>query len=736
MTALPTSTATSSATTIAPARGTSATPDRLHARFRQLVLAVSILAILAFGVAEADAAQTLVFALGAAAGWLMTETGSRRGIPRWATTLVLVGVLIGAIVRSTQGTPMVSAFATFIASILVLKLWERREAKDYGQLLALCVFLVIAASLTSASIWLGLTVLAMVPLFAIAVMMYQVVRAEAAIDGQRPLADWPSQRRGLLGLTLLAIVTGGATACVVFVLVPRNEALGSFMLRMSGPSLGTQTGFTDQVDLQYGGLVSESQATVMEVSVRREPGNAPLGSSIHRQYLRGLVLDDYDRGVWRNGSSPEQGRRESRTRGQLLTISPPDRTRDMVAQWITPRLPARTFEPIFGVARPVSVDFRDFSGEVDFRVDSRRGTLVHRVDTTSPFRYRVRSQPPDDAPAGIWTREHIEPGPWDRLAPIARGALERAGIEPDPALRDPLEDGRAAGVLENFVRTRCTYQLSVPAPPLGKEPTEWFLFESRKGRCEHFASALASLCRSVGIEARVVAGYLATEFNEQRGVYTVRQADAHAWVEVRTGEDRWQTYDATPADELARLAEERRGPLGSLERWFDSIETTWNTRVALFDSGAQQRLLGMRRAGPEFSNDPAAHLHLWIASLTARDETSGDRSWSWAWWTLGGLAAATAFMVLRRKPHARTSRRLVASKDAARALRDLEAALRPHLGPRPTWMPVGRWAMPAGPTALAIANEVYAWAFGGVTPDSDALRRVRDGIRSVRSAVK
>lgn len=719
-----------------PTRSTAAPADRLATRFRQIVLAVAMLAILAFGVAEADAAQTLVFALGAAAGWLMTETGSRRGIPRWATTLVLVGVLIGAIVRSTQGTPMVSAFATFIASILVLKLWERREAKDYGQLLALCVFLVIAASLTSASVWLGLAVLAMMPLFAVAVMMYQVIRAGATIDAPRQTADWPAQRRGLLGLTFIALVAGGATACAVFVLIPRNESLGSFMLRMSGPSLGKQTGFTDQVDLQYGGLVSESQAMVMEVSVRTDGTKAPLGSAIHRQYLRGLVLDDYDRGVWRSGVSPEQGRRESRTRGQVLFIAPADRTRDMIEQWITPRLPARNFEPIFGVARVVSADFRGFPGEVEFRVDPVRGTLVHREDNTSPIRYRVRSQPPEDAPAGIWTREPIEQSQWLRLGPLARSALERAGIEPDPARRDPPEDGRAAGVLENFVRGRGTYQRSVPAPPRGKDPTEWFLFESRKGRCEHFASALASLCRSVGIEARVVAGYLASEFDERRGIYIVRQADAHAWVEVRTGEDRWQTYDATPADDLARLAEQRRGPLGSLERWFDSIETTWNTRVALFDSGAQQRLLGLRRAGPEFSNDPAAHLHLWIASLTARDEASGGRSWSWAWWTLGGLAAATAFVVLRRKPRARASRRLVASKDAARALRDLEAALRPHLGPRPEWLPVGRWANPAGPRATAIADEVYAWAFGGVTPDSDALRRVRDAIRKVRSAAK
>ena len=70
------------------------------------------------------------------------------------------------------------------------------------------------------------------------------------------------------------------------------------------------------------------------------------------------------------------------------------------------------------------------------------------------------------------------------------------------------------------------------------------MFTGRKGSCEHFASALAAMIRGCGIPARVVTGFLVTEYNDSGNYFIVRASDAHAWVEYWDGV--WHSIDATP----------------------------------------------------------------------------------------------------------------------------------------------------------------------------------------------
>ena len=71
-----------------------------------------------------------------------------------------------------------------------------------------------------------------------------------------------------------------------------------------------------------------------------------------------------------------------------------------------------------------------------------------------------------------------------------------------------------------------------PAAARVRHPVTNFLFETRAGFCEHYASAFAVLMRAAGIPARVVTGYQGGELNTFGNYMTVRQADAHAWTEV------------------------------------------------------------------------------------------------------------------------------------------------------------------------------------------------------------
>lgn len=99
--------------------------------------------------------------------------------------------------------------------------------------------------------------------------------------------------------------------------------------------------------------------------------------------------------------------------------------------------------------------------------------------------------------------------------------------------------------LEMIREERFVYTLS--PPPLGADPIDAFLFDTRRGYCEHYASAFAFLMRAAGVPARVVGGYQGGTRNPYGSYVTVRQSDAHAWVEVYLEGEGWVRVDPTAA---------------------------------------------------------------------------------------------------------------------------------------------------------------------------------------------
>jgi transglutaminase-like putative cysteine protease len=90
------------------------------------------------------------------------------------------------------------------------------------------------------------------------------------------------------------------------------------------------------------------------------------------------------------------------------------------------------------------------------------------------------------------------------------------------------------------------YDFYPPPQPRGSETVDNFLFVDRRGVCEQFATAHVVLLRSLGIPARLVAGYGAGDYNALSGYYTVRASDAHAWTEVYFPGYGWVPFDPTP----------------------------------------------------------------------------------------------------------------------------------------------------------------------------------------------
>jgi hypothetical protein len=122
-------------------------------------------------------------------------------------------------------------------------------------------------------------------------------------------------------------------------------------------------------------------------------------------------------------------------------------------------------------------------------------------------------------------------------------------------------------VLNKFNTEEFYYTLEPPA--LGSNPVDRFIFETKQGFCEHYASAFAVMMRAVGIPSRIVLGYQGGEINPLGEYMIVRQADAHAWTEVWLPDRGWYRVDPTAAVAPERISAGRSGAM------FDGIGASW-----------------------------------------------------------------------------------------------------------------------------------------------------------------
>jgi transglutaminase-like putative cysteine protease len=162
-----------------------------------------------------------------------------------------------------------------------------------------------------------------------------------------------------------------------------------------------------------------------------------------------------------------------------------------------------------------------------------------------------------------------------------------------------------AAVLRYFRREGFVYTLS-PGVVFERSPVDGFLFDSRRGFCEHFASAFAMLLRAGGIPARIVTGYQGGEINPRGGYLIVRQSDAHAWVEALL-DGRWQRFDPTAtvspmriesgigqalplADPVPLFVRLDVGWIKGAQMMVDALNHAWHRNVIGFDRGRQREL--------------------------------------------------------------------------------------------------------------------------------------------------
>lgn len=604
---------------------------------KNCVLAAALLSIACYAAAEHELTWTIL-ALAhplVVLGWWLTERLGKRPLRRWLANGAVAGAVAWAAYVVYATKLEVSTFCQFLILVMVIRIWDAKQAKDMAQIVVLSVFLVIGAILTDTRLHLALLVLVTVPAIASAAAMLHVLasveRAERVDAPGEGVAVAAGLSKHLTLLLSVGLLIGLVVSLVVFVIMPRGiglRALGRF-----GEVAGARTGFTDTVDLRRSGPIVESEVAVMEVSIEDDSG-FPLGAPDRVLYLRGVALDHYERGAWTRSLAIAPSQFNLRP-GEWEGLSRRS-GRHAIVQKIRLR-EAAAESPMWAMLLPVSVRVESAARVRYSGIDG----VLSRDDAngrSGRFEYAVRSiEPPLPRESALERWGEPATFPSDRVKELATSVLIAAGVEPDPEHRPPAFDVSAAGAIELFLRTGFAYTLDARAPPQGMDPIEAFLFERKSGHCELFAAAMAAMCRSVGVDARVVAGYLGTEYDPSSGVYTVRERNAHAWVEVRTDRWNWRTFDPTPPEDLARAHQPRATLAAKFNRWLDSLNSAWAVSVVSFDESSQRKLLGM-------NVNPSLEIQdkFMVWASRGLGGTQGEPGRAARWMMLGGVLALLA----------------------------------------------------------------------------------------------
>jgi hypothetical protein len=213
---------------------------------------------------------------------------------------------------------------------------------------------------------------------------------------------------------------------------------------------------------------------------------------------------------------------------------------------------------LFGAPQVLSL-----SGDFAMVQSDRMNVLYLPFPSLGRVQYVVRSRAPRLLQADISAVR------WSYPESVRRQYLQLPPLDPGVAglTHQIVEDSRtpyeAVVLIRQHLLKNYRYSLDI-ASDRSAHPLEDFLFTRKTGYCEHYATAMVVMLRTIGLPARLVTGFLASEWNEFAHYYTVRQRDAHAWVEVYFPESGWMTFDPTPPD-----------PGGVSTPWWHSLDGVW-----------------------------------------------------------------------------------------------------------------------------------------------------------------
>ena len=519
------------------------------------LLAATLLAIAPHALHQPLWLSALAALTAASAGFLWWQ---RRPLPpAWLRTLGLV-LVVGGILREYGSLFGRDPGVGLLLALATLKLLELRQRRDALAVICLGYFLLLTHYFHAQDLLTGLWLL-------LTLWVNTTALVRLGSEGS-PLAVPAPRLAGRL------ILQGLPLMLVLYLLFPRLEGP---LWHQPEEGQKARTGLSDTLSPGSISALAEDNSIAFRV---RFDGPLPLPRQL---YWRGPVMEHFDGQRWRPSQAPAAPPR-------LQALSPPlpyEMTLEAHQQrWLlaldaaTVLPPDSRFAPALSAlaAQPLQRRQRlNFSSVLDYRFNIEEAAPVLQRNLALPG-----SQNPRARALGQGWRESIA----------------------DPA-------GRVEAARRHLATKGFAYTLSPPA--LGADPVDQFLFDTRLGFCEHYASAFVFLMRAAGVPARVVTGYQGGELNPLDAYLVVRQSNAHAWTEVWLAGTGWQRIDPTALVAPARLdsgvaSGPAAGPAGGPAtlsgdwlrglRWrWEAMNNMWNQYVLGYDPLLQRTLLA--RAG-------------------------------------------------------------------------------------------------------------------------------------------
>ena len=484
----------------------------------------------------------------------------------------------------------VNALAHLIVFLSAIKLLQIKKDRDWVFLYLISFFeVLLAAGLSFSPVFLGtLSLYLLCGLSAVTAFEIQKARRAVAITETRLLVPpdsrmfskngvrraWPwrnSEASRLPFIALVLLIFIFVLALPLFLVAPRS---GAAALTRGGGGLSHFIGFSENVTLGEIGNLKQDNGTVMRIRLDSSAAGRDLR-------WRGVALDEFTGRGWKK--SIEVRRSEKRIEGPgFFQLGTTEALHHLTAQTVF--LEPLETPVLFAVSRAVAIqgDFPFVRVDEGGSIQSRRhefDRLIYKAlsDTTEPpveaLRSDIRAYPT------AYQRYLQLPATLDlRISDLAHAMIVSAHA------RNRYD---AAKAIESQLQTVYGYSMQMKAG--GADPLADFLFNVKSGHCEYFSTAMAVMLRTHGIASRVVNGFLPGEYNEAAGAYTVRQSDAHSWVEVYFPETRsWVTFDPTPA--AGRTEPVRTGLAGQIGKYAEALELIWFQYVVGYDRQEQRSL--------------------------------------------------------------------------------------------------------------------------------------------------
>lgn len=528
------------------------------------------------------------------AAWMLEDTGWQLS-ERTGLLVVLLSIPLFFIdwkyqqsIGERAGRLGVNSLAHLIVFLSAVKLLQAKKDRDWVFLYLISFFeVLLAAGLSFSPVFLGtLSLYLLCGLSTIIAFEIQKSRRAITIAETHLLVPPDSRmfrqphRRGgkrkaeanrlpFVALVLLTLIF--VLAMPLFLVAPRA---GSAALTRSGGALTNFIGFSESVTLGEIGELKRDNAVVMHVRLEESQPVADLR-------WRGIALDEFTGRGWKKSFEARYTTEKKNDKG-FFQIGPAEALHQRTTQTVF-------LEPIespvlFAASRPIAIqgDFPLLRVDGEGSVQARRHEFERMIykalsDTTQPDVALLRK---DLGPyPAAFERYKQLPGALDpRIEARANAIVANAHA------RNRYDEAQA---IESQLQSEYGYSLQMRAA--GPDPLADFLFNVKAGHCEYFSTAMAVMLRTRGIAARVVNGFLPGEYNQAAGAYTVRQSDAHSWVEVYFPESQtWVTFDPTPA--AGKTEPVSTGFTAQLGKYAEALELIWFQYVVGYDKQEQRSL--------------------------------------------------------------------------------------------------------------------------------------------------